>query len=82
MVTAHIINSKIKIDTVIPYDVIISHEHIQRYYNDVIEDIEKYTSGCRIVLKPNAHTTKSMRKRTIVQWLILDIAEMEEEGKY
>jgi hypothetical protein len=83
MVSVRLLPSgSLTIFTFIPYERIKSDEHILRYYDEIIEHIHPATNGCNIIMKPGAHTTKSMRKRTIVQWLILDIVESEAHGGY
>lgn len=66
-------DGSLMIKTSIPKQKLEKDPHIIKYYNEVIESIDE--TGIR--MKPGVTSTKNMRKRTIAQWLILDIVEKE-----
>jgi hypothetical protein len=62
------------IRTSIPYEKLTQDKSILKYYDEVIDKIWQVSKNvCEIRMKHGVHSTKNMRKHTIVQWLILDI---------
>ncbi len=87
MVHVSIDNQTLVVQTNIPYSVIMENEDIQRFYHEiilvVIEMVDEHGDlFTEIRMKPDATSTKKMRLRTISQWILLYLTELEHSGGY
>jgi predicted RNA-binding protein len=71
---------EIVIETTLPIESVNKDKHITKYYKDVIGDIRKTETGTIIKLKPEATSTKSMKKYTIMQWMLFHVLNLETNG--